>query len=266
MNDQLTQILETKRLEVERLKPKAEHLRLAAVERNDFRSLFAALSANREQLSIIAEVKKASPSAGVICEDFDPVRIATAYDGAGASAISVLSDETYFQGHLSYLTNVRQAVSVPVLRKDFIIDECQIYEAVVAGADAVLLIVAALEQERLIQLLDLAHTHQLDALVEVHDLEEMERALDTDAKIIGVNNRNLKTFEVNLATTEQLSQEMPPDLILVSESGIKSGADAQKVAAWGADAILVGETLMRSGDVAATMAELTRASATAAES
>ncbi len=257
MNDKLKQILETKREEVDRLKPKAEHLRLAALERNEFRSLFDALATNREELSVIAEVKKASPSAGVICEDFDPVNIATEYEAAGASAISVLTDEQYFQGHLSYLTQIREAVSIPVLRKDFIIDECQIYEAVVAGADAVLLIVAALEQSRLVELLDCAHTHHLDVLMEVHDLPEMERALETEARIIGVNNRNLKTFQVDLAATELLSQELPPDMVLVSESGIKNGADARQVAEWGSDAILVGETLMRSGDIAATMQELT---------
>ncbi len=256
MNDQLKQILETKAEEVERLQPKAEHLRLAALDRVDYRSLFDALAGNREELSIIAEVKKASPSAGVIREDFDPVAIAVAYEEAGASAISVLTDEVYFQGHLSFLTQIRDAVSIPVLRKDFIIDECQIYEAAVAGADAVLLIVAALEQERLLELFEVATAHHLDVLLEVHDLAEMDRALLTEATIIGVNNRNLKTFEVNLATTELLSQELSPDMVLVSESGIKSGADARQVTEWGADAILVGETLMRSDDIAATMSEL----------
>lgn len=258
MKNRLQQILETKKEEVAKLKPREELLRFAAAERNDFRSLFHALSDNRESLSLIAEVKKASPSAGVIAKSFDPVEIAKTYDKAGASAISVLTDEQYFQGSLAYLTQVRDEVLVPVLRKDFIIDEVQIYEAVVAGADAILLIVAALEQDQLVRLLDTAVTFQLDVLVEVHDLAEMERALETDAKIIGVNNRNLKTFEVDLHTTELLSQELPPDLVLVSESGIKTAEDAKQVANWGADAILVGEALMRSGDIPAKIEELTQ--------
>lgn len=256
MNDKLKQILATKRAEIEILKPKADHLRFAAAERNDFRSLYDALAGDRESLSVIAEVKKASPSAGLIAKDFDPVVIGKTYDAAGASAISVLTDVEYFQGSLAYMTQVRDNVRIPVLRKDFILDESQIYEAVVAGADAILLIVAALEQDRLLQLLECAHTFQLDALVEVHDMEEMERALETDARIIGVNNRNLRTFEVNLATTELLSQELTPDMVLVSESGIKTAEDSEKVKGWGADAILVGESLMRSGDVAAKLSEL----------
>ncbi len=256
LHDRLRQILETKKSEVARLKSKADLLKAASAERNDFRSLEATLTADRESLALIAEVKKASPSAGVIAAEFDPVVIGKAYEAAGASAISVLTDEQYFQGHLSYMTRVRQEVSIPVLRKDFIIDEVQIYEAVVAGADAILLIVAALDQAQLIDLLDTASAYQLDALVEVHDLAEMERALDTEARIIGVNNRNLHTFEVDLRTTELLSQELPPDIVLVSESGIKSRSDAEKVRSWGADAILVGEALMRSGDVAAMVREL----------
>lgn len=256
MNDKLKQILATKREEIERLRPRAEHLRYAAAERNDVRSLFEALSADPTSLALIAEVKKASPSAGIIAADFDPVKIALAYEAAGASAISVLTDEQYFQGHLSYMTRVRSQVNIPVLRKDFIIDEVQIHEAVVAGADAILLIVAALEQEQLEVLLDVANTYQMDALVEVHDLEELERALETEARIIGVNNRNLKTFQVDLATTEILSQEIPPDILLVSESGIKNRSDAEKVAQWGANAILVGEALMRAPDIAAKAREL----------
>jgi len=257
MKDRLRQILETKKEEVEALKPRAERLRYAAAERNEFRSFYDALALDRESLSLIAEVKKASPSAGVIAEAFDPVAVAKTYAEAGASAISVLTDEVYFQGKLQYLTQVRQEVPIPVLRKDFIIDDCQIHEAVVAGADAILLIVAALEQEQLLHLYNTAQTFQLDVLMEVHNLEEMERALETPARIIGVNNRNLKTFEVDLHTTELLSQELPPDMVLVSESGIKTAEDAQQVANWGADAILVGEALMRSGDIAAKAKELT---------
>jgi indole-3-glycerol phosphate synthase len=199
-----------------------------------------------ERLGLIAEVKRASPSAGTISEDFDYLTIARTYDKAGASAISVLTDEKYFQGRLEYMTLIRQEVSIPVLRKDFIIHEVQIFEAIVAGADAILLIVAALDQETLVHLLNTAHAYQLEVLVEVHDLPELERALETDARIIGVNNRNLKAFTVDLGTTEALAEEVPHDIILVSESGIKSVADAERLAEAGADALLIGETLMRS--------------------
>ncbi len=256
LNQKLREILATKEEEVARLKPKAERLRCAALERDDYRSLFDALAGDRERLSLLAEVKKASPSAGVISPDFEPVSIAKAYAEAGAAAVSVLTDERYFQGSLTYLTRIRQEIGLPVLRKDFIIDEAQIYEAAVAGADAILLIVAALEQDRLEALLETAAKHQLEVLVEVHTLEEMDRALQTEAEIIGINNRNLQTFEVDLHTTEDLSQEMPPDIVLVSESGIHTRADAQAVGEWGADAILVGESLMRAESIEAKAREL----------
>lgn len=253
MHDKLREILRTKQEEVARLQSKADLLRAAALERNDYRSLEDALSGQEGQttLALIAEVKKASPSVGLIAAQFDPVSIAQTYEAAGANAISVLTDERYFQGHLSDLTKVRQAVGLPVLRKDFVIDPVQIYEAAVAGADAILLIVAALEQSQLLHLLDVAQAHQLDVLVEVHDLGELERALDTPARIIGINNRNLKTFQVDLATTQALAAELPSHVTVVSESGIKTREDAKKVRDWGADAILVGESLMRAEDVVA---------------
>lgn len=265
--NKLDEILADKQLEVEKLLPLSDKLQFSAQAREEFRSFETALGgALREQdgdegygkspLSVIAEVKKGSPSAGIIEPDFDPVAIAKSYESAGANALSVLTDEKYFQGHLSYLAMIREAVDLPLLRKDFIIHEVQIYEAVVAGADAILLIVGALEQEELVHLLDVAHSYQLDVLVEVHDLEEMERALETDAKIIGVNNRNLKTFEVDLHTTETLSEEVGPYQILVSESGIYTGEDTEIIQSWGADAILVGEALMRSKNRPAKMAEL----------
>jgi indole-3-glycerol phosphate synthase len=154
------------------------------------------------------------------------------------------------------LTQIQHAVEVPVLRKDFIIHESQIYEASVAGADAILLIVAALSQDDLERLFDCANTYQLEVLMEVHDLAELEKALETDVKIIGVNNRNLKTFEVDLKNTELISEEVPEDILFVSESGIKTPQDASLVAGWGADAVLVGETLMRADDVASTVKEI----------
>ncbi len=258
VSNRLQQIVDHKRTEIEKLLPREEKLRAAALTRDDFRSFERALDRGPEQLALIAEVKKASPSAGVIAEDFDPLAQAQAYDEAGADAISVLTDERFFQGHLSYLTQIRDAVRVPVLRKDFILHPAQIYEAVVAGADAILLIVACLTQEELVSLLDVAHQCQLDVLVEVHDDDELQRALDTDARIIGVNNRNLKTFEVDLLTSKQLSEEIPDEIIFVSESGIKSSTDSQAVFQWGADAILVGEALMRSGNIADQVAALTQ--------
>ncbi len=247
--NKLDEIIAHKRTEVEKLLPRLEKLRAAATLRDDFRSLADALRADPTRLGMIAEVKRASPSAGTIAQDFDPLTIARSYEKAGASALSVLTDEKYFQGHLNYLTLIREQVDIPCLRKDFIIHEAQIYEAVVAGADAILLIVAALDQPTLVHLLEVAHTFQLDVLMEVHDLPELDRALRTDARIIGVNNRNLKSFTVDLGTTEVLAEEVPDDIILVAESGIKTVGDAERLALCGADALLVGETLMRSTNV-----------------
>lgn len=248
--NKLDEIIAHKRTEVARIKPLTEKLRHAALERNEFRSFYAALQQGPEHLAVIAEVKKASPSVGVIVEDFDPVAVAAAYDRGGASAISVLTDEKYFHGHLSFLARIREQTGAPLLRKDFILDEVQIYESAVAGADAILLIVAALTQEELLHLLKVAATCQLDVLVEVHEREELDRALETDAAIIGINNRNLKTFAVDLHTTEDLAEDVPEDIILVSESGIKTPAEARQVYEWGANAILVGEGLMRSANPA----------------
>ena len=243
----LQQILEVKKAEVARLLPRAAHLREAALLRNDFRGFASALDRGPSTLGVIAEVKKASPSAGVIAQDFDPVAIARAYEAAGADCLSVLTDEKFFQGHLSYLTRIREAVSLPCLRKDFIIHEAQIFEASVAGADCILLIVAALEQRELEHLFKTATDFQMDVLVEVHTREEMDRALELDAKLIGINNRNLHSFQVDIASTEELSEEVPDDVLLVSESGLKTRADTQRVLDCGANAILVGESLMRAG-------------------
>ncbi len=254
--DRLRQILATKEEEIRRLLPRRDLLRAAALQRNDFRPFAAAVHRGDDALGLIAEVKKASPTAGVIVEDFDPVRIARAYESAGAHALSILTDEQYFQGSLKTLVDIRAEVSLPVLRKDFILNEVQIYEASVAGADAVLLIVAALNQEDLLHLLSVAEQCQLDVLVEVHDEEELERALDTPATLIGINNRNLRTFAVDLATTERLSEEVPDHITLISESGIKTNADARRVFKAGVNGLLVGETLMRAHDIHTTVAEL----------
>ena len=249
-------ILDQKRTEIARLLPRMEHLRAAALLRNDYRGFAAAIDQGPDALGLIAEVKKASPSVGTIVENFDPVAIAQAYEAAGAHAVSVLTDEKFFQGNLSYLTQVRNAIALPALRKDFILHEAQIFEAAVAGADAILLIVAALEQAELERLHDTATTLGLDVLVEVHSLPELDRALDCGANLVGINNRNLTTFEVDLRATEIISEEVPEGVLLVSESGIKTQADARRVFGAGVNALLVGEALMRTGDVAGQVAAL----------
>ena len=248
MSDKLAEIIATKQLEVQALLPRAAMLRAAALQRDEFRGFRAALDRGPSQLGLIAEVKKASPSVGLIDPDFDPIRQAGRYIDGGVSCLSILTDEKYFQGSLSYLTKIAEFSTVPLLRKDFTIHETQIHEAVIAGADAILLIVAALDDDLLRRLYDEAKSFQLDVLVEVHDLPEMERAIDLGADLIGINNRNLKTFVVDMATTERLAEEAPDDVILVSESGIKTHEDALRALKSGANAILVGETLMRADD------------------
>ena len=206
-----------------------------------------------EGLSIIAEVKKASPSKGLIQPDFRPAEVAAAYERSGASAISVLTEEAYFQGGSDYLKQVRQAVSLPIIRKDFIFDDYQIYEARVIGADAVLLIVAILNDEEIRSFMALAASLGLDVLVEVHDEAEMTRAIACGAELIGINNRDLKTFNVELSTTQRLLPMVPKDRLCISESGIRDLSDMEAVRTWGADAVLIGETLMRSKDVEGTI-------------
>ena len=255
MQDKLREIIASKEAEWKRLVPLAKELKARALARNDFRPFRPGLFREPE-LALIAEVKKASPSAGIIAANFDPISQARDYERAGAHALSILTDEKYFGGHLSYLDDIRSQVDLPLLRKDFIVHELQVYESVVAGADAILLIVAALDDARLKDLYEIAKGVQLDVLVEVHNLEEMDRALDLGADIIGINNRNLNTFEVSLQTTEELAEEIPSDCIAVSESGIKSAEDVRFVRKAGVNAILVGETLMRANNVAAKVQEL----------
>ena len=243
--NRLEEILGAKREEIERLRPRRDELHRTALLRNDIRGFASALDRGEGKLALIAEVKKASPSAGVIVESFDPVAIAKNYARAGVEAISVLTDEQFFQGHLDYLQLIRETVPQPLLRKDFVLDPVQIMEAAVAGADAILLIVAALRQEQLVALLETASLYQLDALVEVHTLAELDRALETDARLIGINNRNLATFEVDLGVTERLSEQVPQEILLVSESGIRTAEDLARIKACGVDAVLIGEALMR---------------------
>lgn len=194
---------------------------------------------------IIAEVKKASPSKGIICKQFDPLAIAKDYEKGGAAALSILTEPLYFQGDNRYLTEIKQVVKLPTLRKDFIIDSWQIYEAKAIGADALLLIVAALGQEELSAFLALAHSLGMDCLVETHDEEEVKRALEVGATIIGVNNRNLKTFEVSLEVCERLRNLVPPTHLFVAESGIHTKEDVKRLREIGADAALIGESIVK---------------------
>jgi indole-3-glycerol phosphate synthase len=248
----LDRIVAVKREEVAEL---AQGFDLAAVREEiaklpPTRGFAQALRETTEYVGLIAEVKKASPSKGVIRPDFDPVEIAATYERAGATCLSVLTDEQFFQGHADYLRNIRASVNLPILRKDFIIDELQIYEARLIGADCVLLIAAILSMEQLREFAELAASLGLDALVEVHDEEELERALAAGATLLGVNNRDLRDFSMDLGTTGRLAQKVPPGTLLVSESGIVTHDDVRAVKEAGAAAILVGETLMRDPQIA----------------
>ncbi|MGH7414224.1 MAG: indole-3-glycerol phosphate synthase TrpC, partial [Candidatus Rokuibacteriota bacterium] len=209
-----------------------------------------------ERVRLIAEVKRGSPSQGLFRADLDPVAQAETYAGAGAAAVSVLTDARHFHGSLDDLERVGRAVAVPVLRKDFIVDEYQLWEARAAGADAVLLIVAALEDAALRDLLHAAKGAGLATLVEVHTAGELDRALRLGAPVIGVNNRDLQTLATSLDASLALLPQIPHGLLTVSESGLASGADVARVVAAGAHAVLVGETLLRAGDVAAKVREL----------
>lgn len=262
----LDKIVVQKRVEVDRLPAGAvlpRDLREAIQRRGDgVRDFFGALQAPRRGgIGLIAEVKKASPSKGVIRADFDPVRIAREYEAAGASCLSVLTDEQFFQGSLGYLRQVRAAVGLPLLRKDFIIDERQILEAIEWGADAILLIVSILDDAALRHFHALADAAGLTALVEVHDEAELDRALAAGARLVGVNNRNLKTFTVDLGTTERLARRLfqagdGVRRLLVAESGIDTRADVERLRACGSGAILVGESLMRAASIESKVAEL----------
>jgi indole-3-glycerol phosphate synthase len=206
--------------------------------------------------AVIAEIKKASPSAGVIRARFDPPAIARSYAAGGATCLSVLTDREFFQGADEYLREAREACSLPVLRKDFILDEYQVYEARAIGADCILLIVAALGDAQLRELAGLAAHLDMDVLVEVHDAEELERALDVDASLIGINNRDLRTFRTDLETTVRLRERIPQDRMAVTESGIHSRADVALMRAHGVHAFLVGEAFMRAPEPGEKLAEL----------
>jgi indole-3-glycerol phosphate synthase len=250
--DILARIVDHKRSELAEAKPRRAQLERQIESRVDFRDFRAALTAHPP--SIIAEIKKASPSKGVFTHHFDPASIARTYARGGAAALSVLTDRNFFQGSLADLESARAAAPVPVLRKDFTIDEFHVIEAAAHGADAILLIAALLEERTLRRFRELAAQFRMAALVEVHDESELDAALASGGEIVGVNNRNLHTFEVKLETSLRLAEKIPPRIIKVAESGIESSADVRRLA--GFDAFLVGEHLMKSPDPAAALGAL----------
>lgn len=252
MADVLKQILARKAQEVAERSWRVSLAELAARSKDapPVRGFAAAMQARIAcgQAAVIAEVKKASPSKGIIRADFDPAAIGRSYAAGGATCLSVLTDVDFFQGADTYLQQARAACALPVLRKDFVIDPYQVYEARALGADCILLIVAALDDARLRELALLAADLGMDVLVEAHDADELERALDTPARLIGINNRNLRTFEVSLDTTLALRERVPAERILVTESGIATRADVMRMREAGVHAFLVGETFMRAAD------------------
>ena len=240
----LDTIVERKKIEVKKLLAKGWELPQGEV--SGPRGFRQALLETQE-VAIIAEAKKASPSKGVICPDFNPVQIAKDYQDGGASAMSILTDEDFFQGKLSYIPMVRAVVDLPIIRKDFLIHECQIKQAVDYGADAILLIVAILEFDQIRDYFQMASELGIDVLTEVHDEREAELALRAECNLLGINNRNLKDFSMDLGTTFRVMKMIPSDIPVVSESGIRDREDILKMAEHGVVAALIGETLMRSG-------------------
>lgn len=246
----LDEIVVSKRREVEqgRKRMPLEELEAQAEEAPPVRDFRGALDGGGT-IQLIAEVKKASPSVKVIREDFEPVSIARTYQDHGAACISVLTDAPYFQGHLSYLARIRASVAIPLLRKDFLIDEYQVVEARVAGADAILLIAEILDDATMARLLERARALGMAALVEFHDPANLPRVLAAGADLVGVNNRDLHSFTTDIDRTLRLRDQIPPDVLLVSESGIHNRAQVERLQAAGVSAILVGESLMRSPDI-----------------
>jgi indole-3-glycerol phosphate synthase len=257
MNDTVTDILQKicadTRTEVARRQAELDldairgRAKDAAPPRGFARALMDAAAAGRTGL--IAEIKKASPSAGVIRPDFNPAAIAKAYKDGGAVCLSVLTDEAYFQGNEAHLAAAREAVDLPILRKDFIVDEWQVYESRAMGADCILLIMAAITDEQARHFEELATGLDMSVLVEVHDEAELERALGLRARLVGINNRNLKTMTTDIAVSERMAAQIPPERFVVAESGIRDFADIERLKAAGVQGILVGESLMRQDDI-----------------
>ncbi len=255
----LSRIIEEKRKVVEeakRLKPQEELLK--EIKNLSVKSSFKKNISRPHHINLIAEIKKASPSKGILRGDFNPVKIAITYQANGASAISILTDERFFEGALEHLVKARGNVSVPILRKDFVIDEYQIYETVAAGADAILLICEILSIAELTRFHNTATELGLDCLVEVHNEEDIEKALAIDAAIVGINNRDLHTFKVDLGVTQRLIRMIPQNKTIVSESGIKRYEDVMFLKSLGVNAVLIGESFMEADDIAAKMREIMR--------
>ncbi|MDO8716278.1 MAG: indole-3-glycerol phosphate synthase TrpC [Dehalococcoidales bacterium] len=255
----LDDIVAAKRIELAAVQRHTSLLQLQRRAQAQSPALDFATSLSGEDIRLIAEVKKASPSAGIIRADFNPTEIAQIYADNGAAAISVLTETKYFKGNLDYLKDIREALGdrrVPLLRKDFIFDPYQVYESRAYGSDSLLLIVAILTPDKLKNLLALSREIGMEPMVEVHDEAEVKVALDSNARIIGINNRDLKTFKTDLTTTKRLRPLIPEDRIVISESGIKNRNDIANVKQWGVDAVLIGESLMASHDIAAKMREL----------
>jgi len=251
----LDKILVDKKLEVEQRK---QLLPLSALKERiaQYKPLDFAAAMRGDGIKLIAEVKKASPSRGVLCKDFDPVALATTYARNGAAAISILTEVKHFQGSPKHLAAIREKVNIPLLRKDFIYDEYQVYESAAYGADALLLIAAILSPEQLGELLEISHSLGISCLVEVHNEDELFTALLADAKIIGINNRDLNTFKVDTNTTRRLRMFIPKENIVVSESGIYNQDDMKKMRECKVDAVLVGEALVTAGDIPAKIREI----------
>ncbi len=252
----LDDIIEKRKIQLEKEKSNItfENIKEQALNKTEpTKGFYNALKTN--SIAVISEVKKASPSKSVIREDFNPVEIAIEYEKAGANAISCLTEEFYFQGSSEYLKDIRNSVHIPILRKDFIIDEYQIYEARVIGADAILLIAAILDVDTMKHFKNIADSINLDCLFEVHNEEELQNVLQVNPSIVGINNRNLKTFEVSLDNTKKLIKTIPTNCISISESGIVNNADMILLKSYGVNAVLIGETLMRSDDISKTLAD-----------
>ena len=254
----LDQIIKEKKKEIEQAKakvPLTDLIKNSADFISQVRSFKEAISESGK-INLIAEIKKASPSKGLLREDFEPVEIAKIYKAAGVSALSVLTDRNFFQGDIAYLNLVKDIVNLPILRKDFIIDKYQIYESVCAGADSVLLIAQLLTKEQLKDFIQLCTQLNLDALCEVHSQEDLDKALSVHCEIIGINNRNLDTFEEDLQVTARLIKQIPKGKIVISESAIKTAEDVKYLQGLGVNSVLIGEAFMRSEDIGAKVQEL----------
>jgi len=252
----LDKIIAQKREEVEHRKKVATITYLQQLIARQKPALDLAPALKGDHIRLIAEVKQASPSRGMLSPNFNPIELAQTYAEGGAAAISVLTEENYFMGSIEHLAAIREVVGLPLLRKDFIFDPYQVYESRAYGADALLLIAAVLNQKQLKELVSLSHSLGLRCLVEVHNKGEVERAVLSEAEIIGINNRDLNTFTVDITTTRRLRPLIPQERIVISESGIKSKRDIEKLGKWGVDAVLVGEALVTASDIPAKMKEL----------